>query len=97
MKFLLCKSSVLNLTLNQKAFAGLRPLTSVEHLPLSGLQLNSFLKNTAAVGVEAIRILHASKCQMHDANKDKQIPGLQQWCLTDDVRDDQCHSRKEYH
>lgn len=44
MKTLLCKSSVLNLTLNWKAFAGLGPLTSVEHLTLSGLQLNSFFE-----------------------------------------------------
>lgn len=44
MKILLCKSSVLNLTLNWKAFAGLGPLTSVGHLTLSGLQLNSFFE-----------------------------------------------------
>lgn len=43
-KILLYKSSVLNLTLNWKAFAGLGPLTSVEHLTLSGLQLNSFFE-----------------------------------------------------
>lgn len=44
MKILLCKSSVLNLSLNWKAFVGLGPLTSVEHLTLSGLQLNSFFE-----------------------------------------------------
>lgn len=44
MKISVCKSSVLNLTKNWKAFAGLGPLTSVEHLTLSGLQLNSFFE-----------------------------------------------------
>lgn len=49
--------------------AGLGLLTSGEYLTLSRLQLNSFLKNKAGVGVEAIRILYASKCQMHDAKQ----------------------------
>lgn len=43
-KIFLCKSSVLNLTLNWKAFSGLGPLTSVENLTLSGFQLNSFFE-----------------------------------------------------
>lgn len=44
MRILLCKSSVLNLTSNWKAFAGLEPLISAKHLTLSELQLNSFFE-----------------------------------------------------